>query len=272
MANEIIADGIVIADTVTKLGDECPGNVLIGGSHGGVYAAYLACKAGVRGVILNDAGRGKDEAGIGGGAYCQELAIPYATVDTMTARIGNGRDMATRGVISFANPLAAELGVTVGMTSRAAAEALKAAELAEKPVPAYEEARSELPAAAGQRQIVIVDSASLVYAQDTGRIIVTGSHGALLGGEVGSPLMVDAFAAFYNDAGGGADGIGFSRLAALDERNIVAATVAAMSARIGDGRSTYGDGMLSHVNQAAAALGAEIGQPLKDFIAGMVAS
>jgi hypothetical protein len=272
MANEIIAEGIVIADTVTKLGEECPGNVLIGGSHGAVYAAYLACKAGVRGVILNDAGRGKDGAGVSGAAYCQDLAIPYATVDTMTARIGNGRDMATRGVISFANPLATELGVTVGMTSRAAAEALQAAELAEKPVPAYEEARSELPSAAGERQVVIVDSASLVYAEDAGRIIVTGSHGALLGGEAGSALMVDAFAAFYNDVGGGADGIGFSRLAALDERGIVGATVAAMSARIGDGRSTYGEGTISHLNQAAAAQGAEVGQPLKDFVSRIVTS
>ena len=272
MANEFIAEGIVIADTVTKLGDECPGNVLIGASHGGVYATYLACKAGVRGIILNDAGRGKDDAGIGGGAYCQDLAIPYATVDTMTARIGNGRDMAARGTISFANPLAAELGVEAGMTSRAAAEKLQAAELSQMPVPVYEEARSELLAAAGERQVVIVDSASLVYPEDAGRIIVTGSHGALLGGEAGSALMVDAFAAFYNDAGGGADGIGYSRLAALDERNIVAGTVAAMSARIGDGRSTYGDGTLSHVNQTAAGFGAEVGRPLKDFIAGIVGS
>ena len=158
------------------------------------------------------------------------------------------------------------------MTSRAVAEKLQAAELSQTPVPVYEEARSELPAEPGQRQVVIVDSASLVYPEDAGRIIVTGSHGALLGGEAGSALMVDAFASFYNDAGGGADGIGYSRLAALDERGIVGGTVAAMSARIGDGRSTYGDGTLSHVNQAATGHGAQVGQPLKDFIAGIIGS
>jgi len=46
-----------------------------------------------------------------------------------------------------------------------------------------------------------------------------------------------------------------SRLPALDARGIAAATVSAASARIGDARSTYEDGVLSRVNASAAALG-----------------
>jgi hypothetical protein len=46
-----------------------------------------------------------------------------------------------------------------------------------------------------------------------------------------------------------------SRLPALDRRGIAAATVSAASARIGDARSTYEDGVLSRVNARAAALG-----------------
>ena len=62
-------------------------------------------------------------------------------------------------------------------------------------------------------------------------------------------------AAFYNDAGIGIDEAGVSRLPALDRRGIAAATVAAESARIGDARSSYEDGVLSRVNSCAGALG-----------------
>ncbi len=53
------------SDTVTKPDGRHRDAVLIGGSHGGIYAGYCAAKAGVRAVILNDAGVGKDRAGIG---------------------------------------------------------------------------------------------------------------------------------------------------------------------------------------------------------------
>ena len=58
-----LSAGVVVADSVTKPTEAWRGAVLIAGSHGGIYAAYCAVKAGVRGVILNDAGRGKDDAG-----------------------------------------------------------------------------------------------------------------------------------------------------------------------------------------------------------------
>ena len=54
---------ILTVDTVTKLGPEHRDQVLIGASHGGVYAGYLAAKAGVRAVLLNDAGVGIEDAG-----------------------------------------------------------------------------------------------------------------------------------------------------------------------------------------------------------------
>ena len=37
---------ILIVDTVTKLGPEAAGNVVIAGSHGGVYAGFEAARAG----------------------------------------------------------------------------------------------------------------------------------------------------------------------------------------------------------------------------------
>ena len=92
-------------------------------------------------------------------------------------------------------------------------------------------------------------------ARHVGTIVVTGSHGGLLGGKPETALKYDARAALFNDAGIGIDDAGTTRLAALDARGIAAATVAAASARIGDARSTYEDGILTRVNMSAAALG-----------------
>ena len=47
MANTIIA-----VDSMTKLPDAIVGRVLVSGSHGGLYPAYLAAKRQVRGVGL----------------------------------------------------------------------------------------------------------------------------------------------------------------------------------------------------------------------------
>lgn len=266
-----LAAGVVAADTVTRPTEAWTGAVLVAGSHGGVYAAYCAVKAGVRGVILNDAGRGKDDAGIGGGAYCDGLGIPYAAIDTMSARIGNGDDMIARGIISVANRAAQVLGVRAGMPCAEAAAAMTRATLSDKPVPAYEEARAELPAGPSGRRIVLVDSISLVGPSDVGQVVVSGSHGGILGNEKAAAMKIDGYAAFFNDAGGGAEDGGFSRLPALDERGIAAGTVAAMSARIGDARSSYEDGVLSRVNDTARRHGGAEGMALKTFCQMLIA-
>jgi hypothetical protein len=77
---------------------------------------------------------------------------------------------------------------------------------------------------------------------------------------------VQAFTAVYNDAGVGIDDAGISRLPALDERGIAAATVGAWTARIGDGRSTFEDGVISHLNRTAHELGGEIGMTAREFV------
>ena len=84
-----------------------------------------------------------------------------------------------------------------------------------------------------------LDSASLVGSEHVGAVVVTGSHGGLLGGRPDTALKYDALAALFNDAGIGIDEAGVTRLPALEARGIAAGTVAAASARIGDARSTY---------------------------------
>ena len=257
---------IITADSITRIGaEEAAGAVVVNASHGGVYAAYLAAKLGVAAAIFNDAGAGRDQAGIGGLDYLAALGIPAATIGHDTARIGDGADMLARGVITHANALADGLGVRPGMTCRAAAAALQQAAPARRAPPPALEAAFLL---VDKKPLVwALDSASLVAPEHHDAIVITGSHGGLLGGHPETALKYDVRAAFYNDAGIGIDEAGVSRLPALDARGIAAATVSADSARIGDARSTYEDGVLSRVNTSAAALGLAAGMTARDAIA-----
>ena len=58
---------ILTADSITRVGPEAAGAVVVNGSHGGIYAAYLAGKLRVAAAIFNDAGVGCG-ARFGGGA------------------------------------------------------------------------------------------------------------------------------------------------------------------------------------------------------------
>lgn len=255
---------IAIADSITRIGPEAGGAVVVNGSHGGVYAATVAARLGVAAAIFNDAGIGRDEAGVAGLDYLAQLGIPAAAVGHETARIGDGADMMARGRITRANLPAAVLGIRPGLSCRDAARALtQAAAGRANPPPALESAFLLI---AGPPAVWALDSASAVGPEHVGQIVVTGSHGGLLGGKPETALKYDARAALFNDAGIGIDEAGATRLPALDRRGIAAATVAARSARIGDARSTYEDGTLSRVNLCAAALGLAPGMGARDFV------
>src|SRR5262249_36623413 len=127
---------IVIADSITRVGPEATGAVVVNASHGGVYAAYLAAKLHAAAVIFNDAGIGRDRAGIGGLDYLQELGIATAAaVGHETARIGDGADMMAAGLITHANSLARSLGVSTGQSCHDAATRLQQARPSAKPSP-----------------------------------------------------------------------------------------------------------------------------------------
>jgi hypothetical protein len=256
---------IVIADSITRVGPDAVGAVIINGSHGGVYAAFLAAKLGAAAVIFNDAGVGRDGAGIGGLDYLEELGIAAATVGHATARIGDGADMIMSGIITYANELAAALGVKPGQPCRDAAASLQQARQTERSPPAALEGSFLLVSAAPQ--VWALDSASLVLPEHKTAVVVTGSHGGLLGGKAETAIKYDVLGALYNDAGIGKDEAGVSRLPALAARGIAAAAVAATSARIGDARSTYADGVISRVNTRAAVLGLHEGLSARDFVA-----
>jgi hypothetical protein len=264
----------LIFDSVTVIPPEARGRAAIAASHGGEYAAYCAAKAGVKAAILCDAGVGRERAGIGGLAYLDRLGVAAAAIGHRSARIGDGEDCFTRGIISRVNGAARKAGVIEGMPARTALEKLEASNLppSPDPPPMHETRHQILEASADGVRVFTLDSNALVMPEDAGHIIVTGSHGGLLGGRIATAVKYDVFAALYNDADFGADNAGISRLPALGARNIAGATVSAWSARIGDGQSTYRDGYVTAVNGRAARCGGEIGISAIELVARLVAA
>lgn len=263
-------DGVRVFDSATKLDESARGAVVVCGSHGGMFPAWLSARAGVRAAIFNDAGIGRHSAGIAGVAWLAGLGIPACAVDYRSARIGDGADTLASGTVSFANRVAAELGCVPGHSCAQAASCLAAnATLSSGEVPEIGEGRAPI-ANSGHRPVWAVDSAALVLPADARSIVLTGSHGAMLGGKKDTLLGVDVFAAFFNDAGGGKDGAGYARLAALEERAIAAATVSHDTARIGDGRSTYETGVISRLNEVARRLELREGMSARQAVARLV--
>ena len=217
----------------------------------------------MRAVVLNDAGIGTAPARASPGSPGSSAsAIAACAIDHRSARIADGADMLANGVVSHANEVAARARVPARAHLRA-----RWRSACSRRMPTTRDATSPRSARrarasrnTGHREVWAIDSVALVRAEDRRAIVVTGSHGALLGGAADDGVLdVDVFAAFFNDAGGGKDDAGFSRLPVLDERGIAAATVSANTARIGDGRSTYETGVLSRVNDGRAAAGAARG-------------
>lgn len=264
-------DRILVMDSVTKLAPKDRGKVLVAASHGGVYAGYLAAKGHARGVILNDAGGGLDDAGFASLAWADGFGMPAATVDHFSARIGDGADMIANGVISHANAAAAAAGVSVVMPAEAAAAAMASGELWEGEAPDLPESRFMIRAEPGPR-VIGCDSASLVKDEDAGQIVVCASHGGLLASAPGYVVKAPLLAVVLNDAGVGKDEAGIARVRLADDMDIAAAAVSAGSARIGDARSTWETGVLSHVNRTAAEAGGAIGMTTQAFVEALTSS
>lgn len=258
---------VIVSASVTKLPPAARGAVLLTGSHGGLFAGSVALAAGVRATVFHDAGLARDDSGVASLPLFDSLGVPAAAIGHETARIGDADDMLARGRLTRVNRAARALGVRAGM---ACADALALLETAPEPnytAPRANEARVMLDVPDAARAVVLVDSASLVSADiDRGAIVVTGSHGGLVGGDPAAALRTDAFAAVFHDAGLGIDQAGIGRLPTLDDRGIAGLVADGMTCRIGDALSVFETGVVSACNEAAAQLGARPGMTVRDLV------
>ncbi|OEU48750.1 MAG: hypothetical protein BA862_13870 [Desulfobulbaceae bacterium S3730MH12] len=112
---------IVVADSVTAATDENRGDILVCGSHCGANVGQIAVAGKIGAMIGNDAGMGRNNAGVSGFDICDVHGIPVAAVASMSAMIGSGVSTYEEGTVSAVNILAAKLGVSKGMSAKNAA-------------------------------------------------------------------------------------------------------------------------------------------------------
>ena len=101
----------ILMDSISYVGAADAGHVVVSASHGGASSAEYARRHGLAAAFFNDAGVGKDRAGV---ASLDILKIPAATVSHLSARIGDAEDMWLHGVLSHVNAAAAARGLSPG--------------------------------------------------------------------------------------------------------------------------------------------------------------
>ena len=111
---------IVLMDSITKVTPEDKGAIVVSASHGGASSGEFALEVPLKVVFFNDAGVGKDDAGIAALAMLQAKGVAGGTVAHTSARIGDAQDMWECGVISHVNAAAGKLGLAPGQSMSAA--------------------------------------------------------------------------------------------------------------------------------------------------------
>lgn len=113
---------VVLLDSVTEVTAAHAGCIVVTGSHGGRSVVRYALAVPAQLYVFNDAGIGKDDAGIAALALLDEARQPAVAVAHTSARIGEADDT-WAGVISCVNRAAAAAGFRAGQALRAAVEA-----------------------------------------------------------------------------------------------------------------------------------------------------
>ena len=120
------AGRVVLMDSITKVTAEDAGAIVVCASHGGTSSGEFALEVPLKAVIFNDAGVGKDNAGIAALDMLAARGVASATVAHTTGRIGDSLDMWENGVISHVNDVAASAGLATGVRVNAVLTSLVA--------------------------------------------------------------------------------------------------------------------------------------------------
>ena len=236
-------------------------DVLVTASYIGVLPARLVHDHLPRAVIGFDGGVGPQGANIAGLWYFEALNVPAAAVDVMSIILGDGVDTYHNGRISFINRPAQDCGVRVGMPAHQAARLM----LEHEPgtPSAYQVTnRRVMHETASGRQIVVTDSIVFGTEADRRNVLVTAGHTGRSGAR--HIINVRPFGFICSDGGRGRNDSGMAGLEITAAEGIAGATVDAHLARMGDGMSTYEDGIISAANSLAEACGVRVGMPARE--------
>jgi hypothetical protein len=115
---------VILVDSITKIEAQDVGAIIVSASHGGQSSGEFALAVPLTAALFNDAGIGKDEAGVAGLAMLDERGVAACAVSHESGRIGDAADMWEHGTISRVNSAAANKGARAGMTVKDAVRAL----------------------------------------------------------------------------------------------------------------------------------------------------
>ncbi len=237
-------------------------DVVLNASYCGVLPARFIGRQRPRGAIGMDCAIGPDGAGIAGLWYLEALGIPAATADVMSAELGNGVDLYESGVVSRVNAVAAAMGISVETPVKDAALILLTGAIPAVSAEGVTNRTTMVEDGTG-RAIVCTDSIAFGLPEDRGRnVLCTAGHT----GRSAVPYLVDVSPLGFicSDGGRGRNDSGIAGLALVEEHGLAGATVDARTARMGDGLSTYEDGIISACNAGARALGVREGQAARE--------
>lgn len=259
---------ILVFDSATYVGDfvkqhpDDNADLIVNASYSGILCAKMVMAARPKYVIGLDCKIGKDGAGIAGLAFYEALDVPAAAADVMTAEMGNGKDLYENGIISCVNEGAERLGIQAGMpVKKAAAALISGSQRLENWDPARREI-IETDSKTG-RSIIVTDSIAFAQPEDKNRnVLCTAGHTGR--SVIGYFRDYRPWAFICSDGGVGKNDGGISALAEVEVDGIPGASVDALTARMGDGHSTYFDGIISAVNKPAQHKGVKVGQTAKE--------
>jgi len=231
-------------------------DVLVTASYIGVLPARLLHDHLPRAAIGFDGGVGPQGANMAGLWYFEALNIPAAAVDVMSVILGDGVDVYHHGRISYLNRPAADCGVRAGMPAHEAARLMLEHDPGQPS--AYQVTnRRVMHEDSDGRQIIVTDSIVFGTEADRRNVLVTAGHTGRSGAR--HILKVRPFGFICSDGGRGRDNSGMAGLAITNGEGVAGATVDASRARMGDGMSTYEDGVISAANDLALGCGVRIG-------------
>lgn len=236
-------------------------DVLVTASYIGVLPARLMHDYLPRAVIGFDGGVGPEGANIAGLWYFEALNVPAAAIDVSTVILGNGVDVYENGIVSFCNRPAQDCGVRRGMSAREAARLMLDHDPG-RPTAYQVTNRQVVHEAPSGRQIVVTDSIVFGTEADRRNVLVTAGHTGRSGAR--HIIKVGPYGFICSDGGRGRDDSGMAGLPITNAAGIAGATVNARLARMGDGMSTYEDGVITAANELAAACGVQIGMPARE--------
>jgi len=236
-------------------------DIAVNASYCGVLPARFVCQHSPRGAIGVDCGIGPGGASIAGLWYMEALNIPGAVADVMTVRLGDGVDLYEKGVISMANRPARDCGVRPGMRVKEAAQLMLENDPA---APSASEVTNRTVMENGPkgRLIVCTDSIAFGLPEDSSNVLLTAGHTGI------SSLVYlrrcKPFGFICSDGGKGREDSGVAGMVQVASEGLYGATVDARRAKMGDGLSTWHDGIISAANSLAASIGVKVGMTAKE--------